>query len=74
MLGLTFFSKLDWGSYNVFIAKTAKTIAKTIGVLICSNEVSFLRLLCIFINLPHNHAWNTVVMFGLVLLIATWNC
>ena len=33
-----------------------------------------LRLLCISINLPYNHAWNTVVMSGLVLLVATWNC
>ena len=33
-----------------------------------------LRLLCIFINLPYGHAWNTVFMPGLVLLVATWNC
>ena len=33
-----------------------------------------LRLLCISINLPYGHAWNTVVMSGLVLLVATWNC
>ena len=33
-----------------------------------------LRLLCISINLPYNHAWNTVVMSGLVLLVATWIC
>ena len=33
MLGLTFFSKLDWGSYIVSIAKTA---SKKIGALICS--------------------------------------
>ena len=33
MLGLTFSSKLDWGSYNVSIAKTAP---KKIGALICS--------------------------------------
>ena len=32
------------------------------------------RLLCFCINLPYGHAWNTVVMSGLVLLIATWNC
>ena len=32
-LGLTFFSKLDWGSYIVSIAKTAP---KKIGALICS--------------------------------------
>ena len=33
-----------------------------------------LRLLCISVNLPYNHAWNTVVMSRLVLLVATWNC
>ena len=32
MLGLTFFSKLDWGSYIISIAKTA---SKKIGALIC---------------------------------------
>ena len=33
MLVLTFFSKLDWGSYIISIAKTA---SKKIGALICS--------------------------------------
>ena len=33
MLGLTFSSKLDWGSYIISIAKTA---SKKIGALICS--------------------------------------
>ena len=33
MLGLTFSSKLDWGSYIIFIAKTA---TKKIGALIRS--------------------------------------
>ena len=33
MLGLSFSSKLDWGSYIFFIAKTA---SKKIGALICS--------------------------------------
>ena len=32
------------------------------------------RLFCISINLPYSYVWNTVVIFGLVLLIATWNC
>ena len=32
-----------------------------------------LRMLCISINLPYSHLWNTVVMSGLVLLAATWN-
>ena len=33
MVGLTFFSKLDWGSYIIFIAKSA---SKKIGALIPS--------------------------------------
>ena len=33
MLGLTFSSKLDWGSYIISIGKTA---SKKIGALICS--------------------------------------
>ena len=33
-----------------------------------------LRLLYISINLPHGLAWNTVVMLGIVLLVATCNC
>ena len=67
MLGLTFSSKMIWGSYIISIAKTA---SKKIGAL------TFLSpgLLCISINLPYGHVWNAVVMSGLVLLIATWNC
>ena len=33
MLGLTFYSKFDWGPYYICIAKTA---SKEIGALICS--------------------------------------
>ena len=33
MLGLTFSSKLDWGSYMISIAKT---VSRKIGALICS--------------------------------------
>ena len=33
-----------------------------------------LRLLCISINLPFRHTWNTAFMSGLVLLVATWDC
>ena len=32
-----------------------------------------LMLLCLYINLPYNHVWNTVVMSGLVLLVSTWD-
>ena len=58
MLGLTFSSKLDWGSNIISIAKTA---SKKIGVLICS--MKFL----------YTHVWN-VVTSEPVLLVATWNC
>ena len=63
MLELTFSSKLDWGIYIISIAKTA---SKKTGAFL-------LRLFCISINLLYGHAWNTVFMSGLVLLIATWN-
>ena len=53
MVGLTFFTELDWG-WEVFF--------------------SLLRLLCISINLPYSHIWNSVIMSGLMLLVATWNC
>ena len=33
-----------------------------------------MRLLCISINLAYGNVWNTVVMSGLVLLFANWNC
>ena len=35
-----------------------------------------LRLLCIVINLPYTHVWNTVVTSGLVPIVGThtWNC
>ena len=34
----------------------------------------FLSLLCISANVPYDHAWYTVVMSGLVLLVTSWNC
>ena len=73
MLGLSYSSKLDWGSYIISIAKTA---SKKIGALICSMtflspEVAMYKSI---INLPYGHAWNTVDRSGLVLLVATWSC
>ena len=66
MLGLTFSSKLDCGSYIISITNTA---FKKIGALIHS-----MKFFSISVNLPYGHAWNTVVIFGLVLLVATGNC
>ena len=68
MLVLTFSSKFDWGSYLISIAKT---VPKKIGALIHSMKFLSLELLCISINLPYSHVWNTVAMSGLVLLVAT---
>ena len=45
------------------------------SVLDKKSSFKMLGLLCIFINVPHAHAWNAVVTSGLVpLLFATWNC
>ena len=63
MLGLTFSSKLDWGSYIIFIAKTA---SKKIGALICSMKFLSPEVTRI--------CACTVVTSGLVPLVATWNC
>ena len=73
ILQLTLSSKLDLGSYIISIVKT---VSRKIGALIRSISLSFflLKLVCIYINLPYSHVWNTVVTFGLVPLIATWNC
>ena len=72
MLGLTFSSKLDWGSYIVSII--AKTASKKIGALISSMKFVSPEIALYSINLPYGHVWNTVFMSGLVLLVATWNC
>ena len=74
MLELSFSSKLDLGSYIVSIAKTA---SNKMGAVICSKEVSFscceIALNPLWPYKPYDLAWNTFVMPGLVLLIATWN-
>ena len=49
MVGMTFSSKLDWGSYIVSIAKPS---SKKIGALSHSMKFFLLWLLCISINLP----------------------
>ena len=66
MLGLTFSSKLDWGSYIISIAKTA---SKKIGALICS-----MKFLSPEFALHVYKSMSNVVTFGLVPLVATWNC
>ena len=69
-LGLTFSSKLDWGSYIISIAKNG---SKKIGVLICSMKF-LLRLLCISIDLPYAHAYNTSCYLELLDKLQKWIC
>ena len=71
MLGLTFSSKLSWGSYIFSIAKTA---SKKIGALIRSMNFLSPAVALHPINLRYVQVWNTVVMSGLVVLAATWDC
>ena len=71
MLELTFSSKLDWGSYIIRLSKTA---SKKIGSVIRSMAFLFPEVALYLINLPYGYVWNTVVVSGLVLLLATWNC
>ena len=71
MLGLTFSSKLDWGSYIISIAKTA---SKKIGALIRSMKFLSPEVTLYLYKSTIRPAWNTVVMLGLLLLVATWNC
>ena len=69
--GLTFSSKLDWGSFIISITKSS---SKKIGVVNLFYEFSFSLGWSVSINLPYGHVWNIVVISGLVLLVATWNC
>ena len=68
ILGLSFSSKLNKGS---FIVHTFKTVSRILRVLVYSMKLLFfLRLCFISINLTFVLAWNTVIMSGLV--IAAW--
>ena len=71
MLGLTFSSKLDWSSY---IISLLKLLPRKFEPWFALWSFFLLRLLCSYINLPYGHRWNTVVISGAVLLVATWNC
>ena len=67
MLLLTFSSKLDWGSYIISIAKTT---SKKIRALIRSMKILSPEVAQYLFK---STIWNTVVMSGLVPLVATWN-
>ena len=67
---MVFLSKLELGSYNVSIAKTA---IKKIGTFTCFMFLSYKVAQFISINLPYSLDCNNV-MFGLMLLAATLIC
>ena len=69
ILGLTFSSKLYLGPYIISIAKTA---SKKIGPLIRSMKFLSSEVALCLCKLQYTHAWNTVVMPSLVLLLASF--
>ena len=71
MLGLTFSSKLDWGSYIISIAKTA---SKKIGALIRSMKFLSAEVALYLYKSTIRPLWNTVVTSGLVPPVTTWIC
>ena len=71
MLGLSYSSKWDCGSYIISVAKTA---SKKIGSLIRSMTFLSPEIALCICKSTIRPSLNTVVMFGLVLLAATWNC
>ena len=69
MLGLTFSSKMDQSSYNYLSClKCLQENRKHLEPWFILWSSFLLRLDC---NLPYGHAWNTIVMSGLVLLVAS---
>ena len=68
MLGWTFSSKLDWGSYIISIAKTA---SKKFGTLIYSMKFFSPEVALYLYKSAIAHVWNTAVTPGLVPLAPT---
>ena len=71
ILGLTFSSKLDWGSFIVSIAKTA---SKKIGALIRSMKFFSPEVALYLYKSTIRPYMEYCFMSGLVLLVATWSC
>ena len=69
LLVLLFFFELDWSYYITFIAKPPPRKFE-LGLNLWS--VFLVKLFFISINLPYSLPWNTVVVSGPVLLVATW--
>ena len=66
-------SRLNWIG-TLTLSLLLKLPSRKFGILIRFAKFLFLELLCISINLSYGYVWNTVVLSGLVLLNATWNC
>ena len=60
------FGHYTFSRVNIIIVLHNKVVSK-------HWSFSLLRLLCNSVNLPYNHAWNTVVLSRLMFLVATWN-
>ena len=71
MLGLTFSSKLDWYSDIISIAKIA---SKKIRSLIHSLNCLFPGVALYLYKSTIRPCMESCCHFGLVLLVATWNC
>ena len=71
MLGLTFSSKLDWGSYIISIVKTA---SKKIGALIRSMKFLSPEVSLHIYKSTIRPCMDNVVTSGLVPPVATWIC
>ena len=71
-----------WGSKWLVYFSSGKTqlisfdrSGNTSAIYVKMDGSVLLKLLCISINLQYGHAWNTVVMSGLVFpVVTTWNC
>lgn len=71
MLALFSSCNSDWCSYITSLLKQSQREIKPWLIL----WIFFpLRFLFISITVPSAHAWNTIVMSGLMLLLATWIC
>ena len=73
MLGFTYDFGVDWDSYIISIATF---VSKKIGALVCSMKFFSSSEFALYLykcTTVYGHAWNIVVISGLVLLVATWN-
>ena len=71
ILGLSFFSKLDWNSSLSLLLKLPPRKLEPWFVLW---RFFLQRFLFISMNLPYSLKWNTVLMTGKVLPGTTWIC